>query len=116
MLFATLSPVSSSLHFTFVFFLPSLILSLLFLCHSPLSHLFPPLSYPLFLLPATLISLLCPLTPFPLLCLLSPLSQILLLELKGSTLAQPGEQEEVTVCLGSSWVCHSCVLLTLAPH
>lgn len=80
--------MSSSLHLTFVFFLPSLILSLLFLFSSPMSRLFPPLSYPLFLLPATLISLLCPLSPFPLLCLLSPLSQILLLELKGSTLAQ----------------------------
>lgn len=97
MLFATLSPMSSSLHLTFVFFFPSLIPSfspysfsapLSFPPFSPLLSLSSPLSYPLFLLPVTLISPLSPLPPFLTLCLFSPLSQFLLLELKGSSLAQ----------------------------
>lgn len=80
-----ISPLSFS-------FPPSLSHSLLTLSmpHSPflLLSLSSPLSYPLFLLPTTLISPLSPLPPFLPLCLLSPLSQILQLELKVSTLAQ----------------------------
>lgn len=85
----------SSSHFClFLSLTHSSILSLFFLCPTLLPSLlsspllFPPLFLTLFLLPVTLISPLSPLPPFLTLCLFSPLSQFLLLELKGSSLAQ----------------------------